>query len=165
MGDARDLLFELGTEELPPNSLLTLRNALHDQVVAELAKAELNHGRIKAFATPRRLALLIRDLESKQPDKTLEKRGPALKAAFNEDGTPSRASEGFARSCGTCVGQLGTLKTDKGEWLCFQQAIKGKAATDLVPTIFNRSLGALPIARRMRWGDSKIEQVENMGGF
>lgn len=159
MGDACDLLFELGTEELPPNSLLTLRNALHDQVVAELAKGELNHGTIEAFATPRRLALLIHDLESKQPDKTLEKRGPALKAAFNEDGTPSRASEGFARSCGTSVDQLNTLKTDKGEWLCFQQNIKGKAATDLIPMIFNRSLSALPIARRMRWGDSKIEFV------
>ncbi len=154
-----DLLFELGTEELPPNSLLTLRNALHDQVVSELAKANLKHGRINVFATPRRLALLIRDLESKQPDKTLEKRGPALKAAFNEDGTPTRASEGFARSCGTSVDQLNTLTTDKGEWLCFHQSIKGQAATDLIPTIFTRSLAALPIARRMRWGDSKIEFV------
>ena len=159
MVECRDLLFELGTEELPPNSLLTLRNSLHDHVVAELAKSKLNHGQIKAFATPRRLALLIHDLDSKQPDKILEKRGPALKAAFNEDGTPTRASEGFARSCGTSVDQLNTLKTDKGEWLSFRQSIKGQTVTDLVPTILKQSLSALPIARRMRWGDSKIEFV------
>ncbi len=159
MVEVKDLLFELGTEELPPHSLLTLRNSLRDQVVVGLAKNQLKHGKIEAFATPRRLSLLVYDLENKQPDKIVEKRGPALKAAFNEDGIASQAAEGFARSCGTSVDQLNRLKTDKGEWLCFKKATKGKVSSLLIPTIINQSLSALPIARRMRWGALKIEFV------
>lgn len=159
MADSEDLLFELGTEELPPTALLTLRDSLRAQVTDRLDQAGLQHGEINAFAAPRRLALLIRSLDAKQADKSIEKRGPAVAAAYNPDGSPSKAAEGFARSCSTSVDQLDILKTDKGEWLCFKQHVKGAATAELIPEIITRSLGALPIAKRMRWGTLSAEFV------
>lgn len=159
MSETRDLLFELGTEELPPRSLLTLKDSLREQVAAGLGQAELKHGLIEAFATPRRLTLLIHDVDEKQPDKLVEKRGPAIKAAFNADGTPTRAAEGFARSCGTTADLLDTLTSEKGEWLCFKQEVKGATTSALIPEILKRSLNALPIAKRMRWGSFTTEFV------
>lgn len=159
MTDTRDLLFELGTEELPPTSLLKLQNALHTSVEAALDKAGLEHGAIKAYATPRRLALLIENLITAQANKTVNRRGPAVQAAFQEDGTPTQAARGFAKSCGTEFEQLGRIKTDKGEWLSFEQTIQGADTETLMPDIFKQSLAALPIAKRMRWGDSSAEFV------
>ena len=106
MADAADLLFELGTEELPPVALKRLSEALTREFVNGLEAAQLSHGEVIAYATPRRLALLIRDLDYRQPDRDVERRGPAVKAAFDADGNPTRAAEGFARSCGTTVDQL-----------------------------------------------------------
>lgn len=159
MTDRKHLLFELGTEELPPKNLLILSNALLDNIKQGLDKAELNYGQSLAYATPRRLAVLIEDLSSAQPDKTVEKRGPAIKAAFAEDGTPSKAAVGFASSCGASVDQLGRLKTDKGEWLAFNQDVKGQSTETLIPEIINHSINLLPIAKRMRWGSLTSEFV------
>ena len=159
MTDNRPLLFELGTEELPPKTLLTLSNALLANITQALSEAELTFGQTRTFATPRRLAVLIEDIIVQQPDKTIEKRGPAIKAAFDSEGNPSRAALGFATSCGTTVEQLSRLKTDKGEWLSFNQESKGQPATALIPKIINHSLKKLPIAKRMRWGDLTTEFV------
>src|SRR5699024_7966142 len=112
-----DLLVELGTEELPPNSLDTLAQAFTDEVVAQLATAELSHGDVQIFATPRRLAFTIKNLTKKQADKTLERRGPAVQAAFDADGNPTRAAVGFAQSVGLNVSDLDRLETAKGSWL------------------------------------------------
>ena len=159
MNSSKHLLFELGSEELPPKTLLKLSNALLNNIVHGLNAAELSFTGSKAYATPRRLAVVIENLASAQPDKTLEKRGPALQAAFAPDGTPSKAALGFAVSCGTSFDQLERLKTDKGEWLCFTQAVKGQATETLIPDIIRQSIAGLPIAKRMRWGSYVTEFV------
>lgn len=159
MAETLDLLFELGTEELPPKSLLTLQGALKQNVEAGLAEADLAHGAVIAYATPRRLALAVRDLARRQPDKTVEKRGPAVQAAFAADGTPTKAALGFAGGCGTTVDRLGRFKTDKGEWLVYREAIKGAPAETLIPDILRKALTALPTPKRMRWGAFSTEFV------
>jgi len=157
--DTQHLLFELGSEELPPKNLLKLSNALLDNIIAGLNAADLSFTSSKAYATPRRLAVLIENLATAQPDKTVEKRGPAIQAAFAPDGSPSKAALGFATSCGTTFEQLERLKTDKGEWLAFTQAVKGQATEEIIPDIIRQSIAALPIAKRMRWGSFATEFV------
>lgn len=159
MLETRDLLFEMGTEELPPKSLLTLSRALQTQVEDGLARASLSHDKITAYATPRRLALHISGLSVRQPDQIVERRGPALNAAYTADGRPSKALEGFARSCGVTVDQLVTLKTDKGEWLGYKQEVPGQPAVTLLPDILRQALANLPVAKRMRWGAGDAEFV------
>lgn len=149
---SNDLLFELGGEELPPKSLKKLSQSLLDGMVAGLNEAGLNFSEAKAYATPRRLAVIIRNLDSQQADKVVEKRGPALQAAYGPDGSPSKAALGFASSCGATFDQLEKLETDKGSWLIFKQAVKGQATAELIPDIIRKSLAQLPIAKRMRWG-------------
>ncbi|PKM11293.1 MAG: glycine--tRNA ligase subunit beta [Gammaproteobacteria bacterium HGW-Gammaproteobacteria-3] len=159
MTDTRHLLFELGSEELPPKTLLSLSRALVENVRQGLLEADLSHTDIKGYATPRRLAVLVENLALAQTDKTVEKRGPALQAAFGADDTPSKAAIGFAASCQTTVDKLERLKTDKGEWLAFTQNIKGQATAKLLPDIIRRSIQALPVAKRMRWGNNATEFV------
>lgn len=154
-----DFLFELGTEELPPKALKTLRNALEKNVLERLDKAELSHGKTIAYAAPRRLALLIEGLETEQPEQSIQRRGPAIQAAYDADGNPTKAAEGFAKSCGIELSQAQTLKTDKGEWLYFEATKPGLAAAELLPKIFEESLAALPIPKRMRWGSGDAEFV------
>jgi len=157
--EKQNLLFELGSEELPPKTLLKLSNALLNNIIQGLNAAELTFTGSKAYATPRRLAVFIENLSTAQPDKTVEKRGPALQAAFAPDGTPSKAALGFAVSCGTTFDKLERLLTDKGEWLSFTQAVKGQATVNLVPDIIRQSIAGLPIAKRMRWGSFTTEFV------
>lgn len=159
MSEQQHLLFELGSEELPPKTLLKLSNALLNNIVQGLNAAELTFTASKAYATPRRLAVLIENLATAQPDKTVEKRGPAIQAAFAPDGSPSKAALGFASSCGTTFEQLERLKTDKGEWLSFTQAVKGQTTAEIIPDIIRQSIAALPIAKRMRWGSFATEFV------
>ena len=159
MADRADLLFELGTEELPPKALKKLRDALCAEFVAGLEKASLDHGAVKAYAAPRRLALWVRDLALNQPDRDVERRGPAVQAAFDGDGKPTKAAEGFARSCGTSVDQLERIATDKGEWLGFKVHEAGQPAAQLLPKIADEALAKLPIPKRMRWGSSDAEFV------
>lgn len=155
----QNLLFELGSEELPPKTLLKLSNALTDGIVAGLNEAELAFSSVKSYATPRRLAIFIENLQGAQTDKTVQKRGPAVQAAFQADGTPSKAALAFAQSCGVEFDQLERLKTDKGEWLACTQTIAGQTTQQLIPDIIRKSLANLPIAKRMRWGNSAVEFV------
>ncbi len=159
MNPSQDLLFELGGEELPPKSLKKLSQSLLDGMVAGLNEAGLNFSEARAYATPRRLAVLIRNLDSQQADKVVEKRGPALQAAYGPDGAPSKAALGFASSCGAGFEQLEKLETDKGAWLIFKQAVQGQATAELMPDIIRKSLAQLPIAKRMRWGAYEHEFV------
>ncbi|MCU7839861.1 MAG: glycine--tRNA ligase subunit beta [Candidatus Thiodiazotropha sp. (ex Troendleina suluensis)] len=159
MADQAHLLFELGTEELPPKALKRLSNSLTETFVAGLAQANLNHGAVESFATPRRLALLVHDCATRQPDRENERRGPAIQAAFDEAGNPTKAAEGFARSCKTTVDQLQRQKTDKGEWLTYRTHETGLPAADLLPDIATQALNKLPIPKRMRWGDSDAQFV------
>lgn len=159
MTKKRDLLIEIGTEELPPKALLKLSNAFTSGITEGLQKAELEFGAVESFATPRRLAVLIKELDEAQADKAVERRGPALTAAFDEDGNPTKATEGFARSSGTTVDQLEKFETDKGAWLVYRSTQAGQPTTALVPAILNDALHKLPIPKRMRWGDLNTEFV------
>jgi len=159
MSDTKHLLFELGSEELPPKTLLNLAQALQNGIVAGLNEAGLAFSGSQFYATPRRLAVWVENLETAQPNKTVEKRGPALQAAYAPDGSPSKAALGFAASCGTTFEQLQELKTDKGAWLSYTQEIEGQATEKLIPDIIRKSLAALPIAKRMRWGNFTTEFV------
>lgn len=154
-----DFLVEIGTEELPPKALHSLETAFAGGILAGLGEAGLAHGVAESFATPRRLALLVRDLELKQPPRKVEKRGPPIRIAFDERGRPTRAAEAFAEGCGVRVTELDRESTAKGEWLCFRGVEAGEAAATLLPGIVDRSLAALPIPKRMRWGAGEAEFV------
>ncbi|WP_201558803.1 glycine--tRNA ligase subunit beta [Psychrobacter sp. 72-O-c] len=153
------ILFELGCEELPPKSLKTLRDALQTSVTAQLIEADISFDSMKAFAAPRRLALQIQGIADKQPDRAEQKRGPAIKAAFDAEGNPSRAAMGFAKGLGIEASQLITLNTDKGDYVGYEQTVHGKATAELLPAIFQTALDNLPIAKRMRSGASRDEFV------
>ena len=153
------ILFELGCEELPPKSLKPLRDALQASVTEQLNEAEIGFDGIKAFAAPRRLAIRIEGISDKQPDRSEQKRGPAIKAAFDSDGNPTRAAMGFAKGLGIDASELITINTDKGDYVGYEQIIQGQATTELLPTIFQTALDNLPIAKRMRSGASRNEFV------
>ena len=116
-----DCLIELGTEELPPKALKSLSENFADIMKKSLIDAGLTPASVNVFATPRRLAMVFRDIPTQQSDQTVEKRGPAVKAAFDAEGNPSKAAQGFARSCGVEVEQLSQRETDKGAWLYFEK--------------------------------------------
>lgn len=159
MAETRDLLIEIGTEELPPKALRRLSEAFADGVRAGLAKHELRHGELKWYATPRRLAVLVRDMPVAQADRVVERRGPALNAAFDEEGNPTKASLGFARSCNVTVDELARLENEQGAWLVCRSVQQGVAARELVPDIVEQTLAALPVPKRMRWGSLRAEFV------
>lgn len=157
--ETAQFLVEIGTEELPPKALKRLSQAFAEGIEAGLTDAELSFGEVEVFAAPRRLAVRVNNLQSRQVDKTVEKKGPAKKAAFNADGNPTKALEGFARSCGASVDQLQELETPKGIWMVFYQQVTGLPAAELLPEIVAQSLTKLPIPKRMRWGSSEVEFV------
>ncbi|RDE18800.1 glycine--tRNA ligase subunit beta [Motiliproteus coralliicola] len=149
---SHDFLVEIGTEELPPKALKSLSEAFGNGIEAGLKEAGLKHQGVKLFASPRRLAVLVTELDAAQADRQIEKRGPSVKA-------PEQAVAGFARSCGVAVDQLETLDTDKGQYYLFRSEQAGQPATALLPEIVSQSLSKLPIPKRMRWGSSRIEFV------
>ena len=157
MTGTRDLLIEIGTEELPPKALRRLGMAFADEVRAGLDKQSLPLKSCQWFAAPRRLAVLIEDLAIAQRDRELVKRGPALNAAFDKNGKPTSAAMGFARSCGTDMDELETLETDKGKWLIHRAMEKGALTATLLPEIIDAALTRLPIPKRMRWGNGEAE--------
>lgn len=155
----QDFLIELGTEELPPKALKPLSEAFTQGIAKGLEDAGIEFGKVEAFAAPRRLAVRIRNLADAQPDKPVEKRGPAVKAAFDDAGNPTRALTGFATSLGVTPDQLDTLETDKGAWVVYRTVEQGKPTMDLLPELVDQSLAALPIPKRMRWGAHRTEFV------
>jgi len=155
----QDFLVELGTEELPPKALKPLSEAFTQGIQRGLEDAGISFGKVEAFAAPRRLAVRVRNLGDAQPDKPVEKRGPAVKAAFDDSGNPTRALTGFATSLGITPDQLDTMETDKGAWVVYRTIEKGRPTVDLLPELVDQSLAALPIPKRMRWGAHRIEFV------
>ncbi len=156
---AHDLLFELLTEELPPRTLNGLSSALTAAIAKGVDDLGIPHGKVRGYATPRRLAVFIKRLADHQPDKQVERRGPPLTSAFDAQGAPTQAANAFARSCGVAVTELGELKSDKGAWLMFRGTERGAATAALLGNVINQALASLPIARRMRWGASSAEFV------
>jgi len=159
MADKRDFLAEIGTEELPPKALRRLAEAFAGGVRTGLDKSELPHGELHYYATPRRMAVLVHDLAAAQPDRSVERRGPALNAAFDEEGAPSKAAQGFARSCGVAVEQLERLETAQGAWLVYRSVQRGVATRELLAGIVEQALADLPTPKRMRWGSLRVEFV------
>lgn len=155
----QDFLVELGTEELPPKALKPLSDAFAEGIRKGLEEAGIAFEKIEAFAAPRRLAVRVRKLEDAQPDKPVEKRGPAVTAAFDDDGNPTRALTGFASSLGVTPEQLDTLETDKGAWLVYRTVEQGKPTVELLPKLVEQTLAHLPVPKRMRWGAHRIEFV------
>ncbi|SMB23881.1 glycine tRNA synthetase, beta subunit [Serratia proteamaculans] len=152
-------LVEIGTEELPPKALRSLAEAFAANFTAELDSANLEHGEVSWFAAPRRLALKVANLSAAQADREVEKRGPAIAQAFDAEGKPSKAAEGWARGCGITVDQAERLVTDKGEWLLYRAHVKGQSAQALLAGMVSHSLAKLPIPKLMRWGDSEVQFV------
>jgi glycyl-tRNA synthetase beta chain len=150
---------EIGTEELPPTALLRLSEAFAEGFSALLEQHGLGFLELEPFATPRRLALLVRGLASAQPDREVARRGPSLAAAFDGDGAPTKAALGFARSCGVAVGELKREATGKGEWLVHRQTQAGRPTASLVLPMVEEALAGLPIPKRMRWGEREDEFV------
>lgn len=153
----KNFLAEIGTEELPPKALKKLAVAFKDNVEQELTQAGLAFDTVEWFASPRRLAVKVLGLAEAQPSKKVEKRGPAVAAAFDAEGKPTKAAEGWARGCGISVDQAERLVTDKGEWLVHRAVIEGQPTKNLLLGIISNALAKLPIPKTMRWGD-KSEQ-------
>jgi len=154
------LLLEIGTEELPPKSLDNLRKALQENISTELSQGELSHGEVYSFATPRRLAVLVHELADRQPDQSIEKRGPAVKSAFDDDGMPTKALAGFMRGCEIDdPTQLDTITTSKGDYLVYRATKIGLDLPSLLEVLLGSALTALPVDKRMRWGKSRLEFV------
>ncbi|HDL6133681.1 TPA: glycine--tRNA ligase subunit beta, partial [Mannheimia haemolytica] len=152
-----NFLAEIGTEELPPKALKKLATAFAENVENELNQAGLSFEKVEWFAAPRRLAVKVLSLAESQPSKEVEKRGPAVSAAFDAEGKPTKAAEGWAKGCGITVEQAERIATDKGEWLVHRAVIEGQPTKNLLVDIIAKSLANLPIPKTMRWGD-KTEQ-------
>ena len=157
--DTRDLLVEIGTEELPPKALRRLSEALATELAAELDAAGLAHGVALPYATPRRLATLVRDVAATQPDQDIERRGPPLARAFDDNDRPTKAALGFARSAGVDVDRLVRIETADGAWLGYRYTKAGAPLASLLPDMVDRTLARLPVPRRMRWADGDTEFV------
>ncbi|MEG9476540.1 glycine--tRNA ligase subunit beta [Mannheimia indoligenes] len=153
----QNFLAEIGTEELPPKALKKLATAFAENVEQELNQAGLAFEKVEWFAAPRRLAVKVLGLADAQPSKEIEKRGPAVSAAFDAEGKPTKAAEGWAKGCGITVEQAERIATDKGEWLVHRAVIEGQPTKNLLVDIISKSLANLPIPKTMRWGD-KTEQ-------
>jgi len=156
---ARDLLFELGTEELPPRSLLSLSLALRDGLIKGIDGAGILHGKAHSFATPRRLAARVEACAQFALNRRIERRGPPVSLSFDAEGAPTQAAGAFAKSCGVQVTDLERLTTDKGAWLVFRGTEAGAATASLLNDIVNHAIADLPIAKRMRWGARTAEFV------
>jgi len=158
--ERRDFLVELGTEELPPKALHTLELALAEGIASRLRELGLKSGAIESFATPRRLAVLVRRLSLHQPDQQITRRGPPRKVSFDAAGAPTRAALAFASSCGVPWESLASERDANGtEYLHYSGLKSGAAAIGLLPGLVQAALDALPIPRRMRWGALEVQFV------
>ncbi|MEL4432124.1 glycine--tRNA ligase subunit beta [Shewanella mangrovisoli] len=154
-----NLLIELGTEELPPKALRKLAESFLANFTEELTKADLAFKSAVWYAAPRRLAINVTELAIAQADKIVEKRGPAVSSAFDAEGKPTKAAEGWARGNGITVDQAERLVTDKGEWLVYNAKVEGVETKSLIAAMAQRALDKLPIPKPMRWGSSKTQFI------
>ena len=159
MSEKRDFLVEVGTEELPPKALRELELAFVAGIRKGLTEAHLSHGDVQSFATPRRIAVLVKRLVAQQPEQDVRRKGPPVTAAFDAAGQPTRAASAFAESCGVAIDALQKLEEGKGTFLFYIGKKAGLNTVELLPRIVQTSLDALPIPKRMRWGAGSAEFV------
>lgn len=153
------LLIEVGTEELPPTAAKNLSDSFTASITEQLTEAGFSFTEVNPFVTPRRIAVVIQETSSHQPDQNVERRGPAVKAAYDSNGNPTNAALGFAKSCGVEMQDLDTIETDKGAWLYFKSTAKGKSLAEMLPDMIEQALKKLPIPKPMRWGENDVEFV------
>lgn len=154
-----NFLVELGTEELPPKSLLTLSSEFHHQLATSLKNLGVEFGTITPFASPRRLALMVENLPATTPLKSVTVWGPPANVAFGADGKPTKAAEAFAAKNGIAVSELTTASDGKVEKLKCESKTGGEELVKLLPGLVENALAQLPIAKRMRWGAKRDEFV------
>ena len=159
MSDKKDLLVELGTEEIPARLLLSLANEFSKNLTKLLTDAGLACGESKVFCTPRRLAVIIEGLDSHQQDQQIVRKGPAKDKAFNSDGTPTQAAIGFARSCGVELNQLKLDESDNQMRLLFHENKKGEETVALLPNFLENAVKKLSIPKRMRWSENTADFI------
>src|SRR5262245_6194383 len=155
-GMTHALLFEVGTEELPPSELPPVLRGLEDGARRLLAEARLACGALRVYSTPRRLALAVSDLAERQERQTVRVTGPPKSAAFDASGAPTRAATGFARAQGVGVEQLRTVVTERGEYLAAEREEGGQAASAVLPALLERLIESLAFAKQMRWGEGDV---------
>lgn len=160
-----ELLIEIGCEELPPKALKKLGTSFLNEVQKQCKDNNISFSNIQWFAAPRRLGLLLSDVPEFQPDSIEEKKGPAFNVAFDENGEPTKAASGWARSLGLELEDVDTLETDKGKWLYKKVTVKGKNINSLIPDIVEKSLAKLPIPKMMRWGSSDFQFVRPVHNY
>ncbi|RMD72086.1 MAG: glycine--tRNA ligase subunit beta, partial [Bacteroidetes bacterium] len=148
-----ELFLEIGTEEIPAGFLTPARKDLERLLRKDLDAAGLDYGAIRTFATPRRIAIAVADLAEAQPRQELNLTGPSVQVAFDAEGKPTRAAEGFARSNGVSVEELERVETDKGTYVCVHKVIEGKPTVELLPDMLARIVAAIPFRKSMRWND------------
>lgn len=157
--EKKDFLVEVGTEELPPKALRELELAFVAGVRKGLTEANLSHADVESYATPRRIAVWVKRLASRQPEQDIRRKGPPVTAAFDAAGQPTRAATAFAESCGVPIDSLQKLEEGKGTFLFYIGKKAGANTVELLPKIVQASLDALPIPKRMRWGAGTAEFV------
>ena len=149
----KELLLEIGTEEIPAAFLPKALRDMEEIARREMAANRIPHGEIRTMGTPRRLFLSVEDVAERQQDQVIEKLGPAVRVAFDEQGNPSRAAVGFARGQGIDVAELERVATEKGEYVCARKKIKGEATEGLLPPILTKVITDIPFRKSMRWSD------------
>ncbi|MDO8954449.1 MAG: glycine--tRNA ligase subunit beta [Gammaproteobacteria bacterium] len=153
MTTQKDFLIEIGTEELPPKLLAEIAESFSNAIQQALTAAQLSYSAAKYFASPRRIAVRITGLSTEQPEQHIEKKGPAKQAAFDANGEPTKALQGFLASCNASLDQVSTINTDKGEWYIYKAVQPGRATIDLLPGVISEALKKLPAERAMRWAN------------
>lgn len=157
-----ELFLELGTEEIPAGFIPQALNDIQQLLCKELETARIKYGEIRTFATPRRLTISIANVARQQQRQELELTGPPARIAFDADGKPTKAAEGFARTNGVSVDELKTIETEKGEYLFLSKIIEGGKSVDQLPEILPRVIGKIPFKKSMRWKDLDIRFVRPM---
>jgi glycyl-tRNA synthetase beta chain len=150
------LLFEVGTEELPPSELPTVLRALEEGAERLLVDLQLTYDALRVCSTPRRLTVLVEGLADRQARQTVTVTGPPSKAGFDASGKPTRAAQGFARAQGVSLDQLRTIRTERGEYLAVEREEGGRAAAAVLPSALERLITSLPFAKQMRWGAGDV---------
>ena len=151
-----DLLFEIGTEEIPAGFIVPALAFMQSFVAKAFKEANLKHAEPEIFGTPRRLALRIKDIPEKLDDIEETKMGPAKQAAFDADGQPTKAGLGFAKGCGVDISAIGLVKTEKGEYLCLKRTIPGRPTIDALPGMLSELMGKIPFPKAMRWSNPGV---------
>lgn len=150
---SNELLLEIGTEEIPAAFIPKALNDMSSLIRKALTDERISYGTIRTFGTPRRLCLAVADVAERQEDQLIEKLGPAKRVSFDSEGNPTKAALGFAKGQGVDISEVGTLSTDKGEYLCIRKHISGQDSASLLPEILSRLVASLSFKKSMRWGD------------